>query len=168
MVVLERPLETSREVLIGLGELSVTADEAVVLACLGLGSCVAVCVYDPSSGVGGMAHVVLPASDGRAPSAKYADHAIPMLLDRMVELGASRSRLRVKLVGAAQMSMALGLSDLFKIGQKNLEAVKGALAREGIRVVAEETGGNHGRTAKLYVDSGRVTVTAASRATVEL
>ena len=72
---------------IGLGEMKVTKDDSVVLTCLGLGSCVGMAAYDPVSKVAGMAHIVLPRSDGRSGlPAKFADTAIPALVDEMCKL----------------------------------------------------------------------------------
>ncbi len=157
-------------IVVGLGEMKVTKDAAAVLTCLGLGSCVCVCCYDPVAGVGGMAHVVLPNSEGRTvnPSPKYADTAIPLLLDEMKKQGGLKSRLLVKLAGGAELSRAPGLDNAFKIGEKNQAAVNGALAKEGIKVVGENMGGNRGRTARMYVKNGRVAVSSAGAESKEL
>ncbi len=157
-------------IVVGLGEMKVSSDPSAVLTCLGLGSCVSICAFDPISKVGGMAHVVLPSSEGRSvkASAKYADMAIPLLLEAMQELGAQKIRLTVKLVGGAEMSTAPGMDNTFKIGEKNQEMVKIKLAEEHIRWSGEDLGGNHGRTARMFVDSGKVTVSSAGRETKEL
>jgi chemotaxis protein CheD len=159
-----------KAIVTGLGEIQVSKDPSAVLTCLGLGSCVSVCAYDPIAKAGGMAHVVLPSSEGRAvkPSAKYADMAIPMLIEEMKRQGALRSRLVVKLTGGAELSKAAGMDNAFKIGEKNQAAVREALARESVKVAAEELGGNKGRTARMYVDSGRVTVASAGSESIEL
>jgi chemotaxis protein CheD len=155
---------------VGLGELKVSKDRTSALACLGLGSCVCVACYDPVSKVGGMAHVVLPDSGGRAssPDPKYADMAIPMLLEEMRECGALKIRTVIKLAGGAELSTAPGLDNAFKIGEKNQEAVKVALSKEGVKVKSEELGGNKGRTVRMYVDTGRVVVTTAGSDSREL
>lgn len=157
-------------VVVGLGELKVSGDPASVLTCLGLGSCVCVACYDPISKVGGMAHVVLPASEGRVsePTPKYADMAVPMLLEEIKKAGGIRSRLVVKLAGGAELSRAPGLDNAFEIGAKNQVAVKEALSKEGVKVAVEELGGNKGRTVRMYVDTGRITVTTAGRESKEL
>ena len=157
-------------IVVGLGEMKVTRESSAVLTCLGLGSCVAVCAYDPGAKVGGMAHVVLPSSEGRdvKRSAKYADMAIPMLLDEMRNQGALKSRLVIKLTGGAELSKAAGMDNAFKIGERNEAAVKEALAKEGVKVVAAELGGSKGRTARLLVGSGSVVVASAGSETKEL
>ena len=154
----------------GLGEMKVSKDPTSILACLGLGSCVCVACYDPVSKVGGMAHVVLPDSDGRAssPSPKYADMAIPMLFEELQKNGALKTRTVIKLAGGAELSRAPGLDNAFKIGERNQEAVKLALSKEGVKVKAEELGGSKGRTVRMYVDTGRVVVTTAGTDSKEL
>jgi chemotaxis protein CheD len=157
-------------VVVGLGELEVSNDTSLVLTCLGLGSCVCVIGYDPIAKVGGMAHVVLPDSDGRAssPSPKYADMAVPMLIEQMQKSGAQRIRMVIKLTGGAELCKAPGLGSAFKTGEKNQEAVKAALSREGMAVGAEELGGDKGRTVRMCVDTGRVVVTTAGSDSREL
>jgi len=110
-------------VVVNLGEIAITKDRSVELVCLGIGSCIVVCAYDPAAGVGGMAHVVLPRSDGtEGASTKYADVAVPTLLDRMGKQGAKKSRLIVKLVGGAQM-LSMIESHCCNVGERNAKAV---------------------------------------------
>lgn len=159
-----------KTIVVGLGEMKVSNDTSAILTCLGLGSCVGVCAYDPISKVGGMAHVVLPSSEGRSAklSAKYADMAVPMLFEAMKELGSHKSRLIVKLIGGAELSAAPGLDNSFQIGDKNQEVIKIKLAEEGVKWAAEDLGDSYGRTVRLYLDSGKVLVSAAGRETKEL
>jgi len=155
--------ENVEVVVVGMGGIQVSRDHSGVLACLGLGSCIAVCAYDPLSKVGGMAHVVLPNSggkDGIAPG-KFADTAVPLLLQEMAKAGGARSRLIIKLVGGAQLALARGLESVFSTGERNLAEVKAALARERISVAATDTGGNMGRTVRMFVDTGKVIVKTA-------
>jgi chemotaxis protein CheD len=152
--------DNQESVLVGLGELKVTRSPSVILACLGIGSCIAVCVYDHLYKVGGMAHVVLPHCEGKPGDnpGKYADTSIPLLIGEVVKQGGHRSRLTVKIAGGAQMSLAPGLKNTFKTGERNLEGVKSALSKEGISVAAEDVGGNRGRTVRMYIDTGKITV----------
>ncbi len=156
---------------LGLGQLEAAKGPGTVLACLGLGSCVAMCAWDPLAKVGGMAHMVLPNSaDARAsaPHPKFVDSAIPMLLDRMIKLGAAKHRLVVKLVGGAQVVNIAAANDLFNIGMRNAEAAKSNLAALGIPVRAADVGGNRGRTARLYLDTGRLLVSRVGDPGVEV
>ena len=157
-------------IVVGLGEMKVTKDPSSILTCLGLGSCIGVSAYDPVAKVGGMAHIVLPSSEGRnvKRSAKYADMAISMLFEAMAEEGAHKVRTVIKLVGGAELSTAPGMDNAFKIGERNQEMVKLNLVKEGANWVAEDLGGNHGRTVRMYANSGRVVVSAAGFETKEL
>ena len=147
-------------VLVGLGELKVTNSTSVIFSCLGIGSCIAVCVYDHLFKVGGMAHVVLPHCDGRPGDnlGKYADTCVPLLIDEVIKQGGGHSRLTIKIAGGAQMSLAPGLKNTFKTGERNLEEVKAALNRQGMSLAAADVGGNKGRTVRMYVSTGRITV----------
>lgn len=157
-------------IVVGLGEIKISRDAGVVLTCLGLGSCVGISAFDPVTRVAGMAHIVLPVSTGngagRAP--KFADVAVPVLLEGLRKQGAVTSRLIVKIAGGAQMSRAPGLNDAFKIGEKNVQAVEGALERAGVPVAAADTGGNQGRTLRMYLDTGATVVSRAGKQTSEL
>ena len=157
-------------IMVGLGEVKVSGDPATVLACLGLGSCVAVSVFDPMVKVGAMAHIVLPKSHGKTGdrAGRYADIAVPLLLKNIRKLGGVDSRLEIFLAGGAQMSQAPGLGTAFKIGEDNVAAVYAVLAAEGLKPKASDTGGNKGRTMRLYIESGTATVASAGQENKEL
>ena len=151
--------------MVGLGEVKTSQDPAVVLTCLGLGSCIGVCMYDPVAKVAGMAHIVLPKSDGKPDKTggKYADTGLPLLLEMMLERGAVKSRVVSKIAGGAQISRAKGLGDAFQIGQRNLEAVQAVFEANSMRIKGSDTGGHHGRTLRFYLDTGQTLVTAAGK-----
>ncbi len=158
-------LRVTGVIVVGMGELQVTDCPSAVLTCLGLGSCVAVCAYEPVHKVGGMAHVVLPYHNGKQEmlSAKYADTAVPLLIQEMRKFGILASRLIVKIAGGAQMSAALGVNNIFKTGERNVAASKEAISKEGITLVAAETGGHYGRTVKMFIDTGKIVISSAGR-----
>ena len=148
---------------VGMGEIFVTDSPTAVLSCFGLGSCVAVCAYDNQEKFGGMAHIVLPQNNnlpGNNP-AKFADTAVPLLLDEMIKRGGVKNRIIIKIAGGAQMTLAPGLRDTFKTGERNLAQIYLVLQRENIALAAADTGGNLGRTVKMYIGTGRVTVKTA-------
>lgn len=166
-------LVTTQEntIAVSLGETCVTKDPSASLACFGLGSCISLCAYDPVSKVAGMAHIVLPESNHGGQikaSAKYADIAVPLLLEEMSKRGAIKSRLTVNLVGGARMIQVQGLESILEMGTRNLEMTRKALAKEGIRVSATDTGGSQGRSVWLFVDSGKVMVRTAGMKPREL
>ena len=157
-------------VVVGLGEVAVDRDANLTLACLGLGSCIGLAAYDPVARVGGMAHIVLSDSRGKTGerNAKYADVAIPLLIQRMKDMGAEPSRMKVKIAGGAQMSAARGLGEVFKIGEDNVAAVTVVLAKHGITIAGSNTGGSRGRTFRLCLTNGVATVCSAGQADIEL
>jgi chemotaxis protein CheD len=86
--------------------------------------------------------------------AKFADTGIPLMLNDVISLGASKSRLVAKLAGGAQMFAFANATDIMRVGTRNAEAVKNILRRNGIRVIAEDTGGNYGRTVQIDLSTG--------------
>ncbi len=144
------------EILVGIGEFRVS--KAGVLKTIGLGSCIGLAIYDPFIKAGGLAHVMLPRSpNGTARSAKYADHAVEMMVEALERLGCERDRMVAKIAGGAQIFKHMTLDSL-RIGDRNVEAVKETLSKSGIRIVAEDVGGKVGRSIYFYVDSGRMLV----------
>ena len=132
-----------------MGELAVSATVGDELVAIGLGSCIGLAIVDRGVGVAGLAHIVLPESLGKMePKAKFADLAVPELISRVLAAGGVKRRLEAVLIGGARM-FSVGAS--LDIGARNAEAVRVALEREGVRVRAEETGGNRGRTARVTV-----------------
>jgi len=108
-----------------------------------------------------MAHVMLPQGECRednGSAGKYANTAIPALLDCLAKAGAERHRLVVKIVGGAQMLPGLELGNTFNIGARNAEAVRSSLVAAGIPIGAEDTGGNYGRTVHLHAGTGKTMV----------
>lgn len=156
--------------IVGLGEVKVSNDPSVVLTCLGLGSCIGIAAYDPLAHVGGMAHIVLPHSNNRngQSSSKYADIGIPSLFEQVERAGGKRSRLIIKIAGGAQISKARGLEDFFQIGKKNSQAVLEIMSTMGLPIKASDIGGNHGRTLKMYLETGNTIVNSAMQGTKEI
>ena len=104
-----------------------------------------------------MVHYMLPDSTkvrNNSNVAKFADTGIDELLRRVLAAGANRSLLIAKIAGGAKMFEVSGLSDVGNIGARNAEAAKAKLKQLGIRLVAEDTGLNYGRTVELHCDTG--------------
>jgi len=151
------------ETMVRMGELAISDTPGDVLVSLGLGSCIGLALVDKRAGVAGLAHIVLPATTGTPkPEAmnKFADHAVPALLDGMVERGASRMFLQASLVGGASM-FAGTASKTLEVGSRNAVAVREQIARRRVPVVAEAVGGSRGRTVRVDVTSGTVSVREA-------
>jgi chemotaxis protein CheD len=131
-----------------------------IIATLGLGSCVAIALYDALAGVGGLAHILLPSesmSRDRSNPAKFPATAVPLLLTDMRKLGAA-GPFSAKLVGGASMFGALLPVGGVNMGERNIEAARRALVVAGIPIVAQDTGGGYGRSVFLHVRDGRVVV----------
>ena len=145
---------------VGIGELSVTAGTGR-LAVRGLGSCVAVILHDPTTQIGGIAHVMLPshtlARDQQKP-AKFADTAIPLLVDKLAQLGVRKGNLGARLVGGAKMFETVALSGTMHMGQRNVAACRVAIEDAGLVVGGEEVGGQLGRSLLYSVEDGTVAV----------
>jgi len=154
--------------MVRMGELAASALPGDVLVSLGLGSCIGLALLDRRTGACGLAHVVLPESGGQnGPEAlKFADRAVPELVSRVVAAGGRRPRLEAALVGGA--SMFATSSSTLEVGQRNEAAVRDQLKALRIPVIATETGGQRGRTIRVYVDSARVTVREAGGKEAEL
>ena len=154
--------------MVGMAEIKTTAKNDDILMALGLGSCVGVCAFDAQAGITGLAHVVLPDSGGSAETpGKFADTAVPHLLEQMARLGANVSRIKVALAGGAQLFAFKGGGPRLEIGLRNAEAVSAQLKQRNIPVVATDLGGNTGRTVHLMPD-GRVRVKTIGQGEREL
>jgi len=136
------------------------------LITIGLGSCVGICLYDPIVKVGGLAHIMLPDSTQARSiqnKAKYADTAIVVLIDKMLAKGVIKNRLVAKIAGGAQMFNFPGVSSIMRIGERNVEAVKKKLQVLNISILAEDTGGNFGRTINFNPDNGKLFIKTINR-----
>jgi chemotaxis protein CheD len=146
-------------VTVGISDCRLSRDPEAVLVTHSLGSCIAVAIHDPVAGVGGLLHFLLPSSaidpaKAKAQPFTYADTGIPELFHRAYALGAEKKRLRVAVLGGAQVADAQGV---FNIGKKNQLACRKILWGAGVTIQGEETGGEISRTVRLAVASGSVT-----------
>lgn len=134
---------------------------AVDLVTLGLGSCVAIMLYDKDTRTGGMAHVLLPsrslARDATNP-AKFPETAVPLLVHRLTQLGADPRRLVAKLAGGASMFSALMTPGTIQMGERNIVASRNALRAAGIAIAGEAVGGGQGRSVRFHLADGRAEI----------
>ncbi len=133
----------------------------------GLGSCVGVVLYDLKKELAGLAHIMLPdstlARNQTQNLAKYADTAIPALLDELKKEGSPSWTLQAKIAGGAQMFKTISSSDLMRIGPRNVEAVKRILQQYDIPIVAEDVGGNNGRTIIFDPQTGELSIRTVNK-----
>jgi len=146
---------------VAMGEMSISNDKETTLDTF-VGSCIALCLYDPYAIIAGMAHIMLPKnSEGkvnRNNAGKYADQAVETTIKIMIEQGANIKRIRASMAGGAKIFSDEGGNGLFNIGEKNTEAVKYFLREKKIPLISFDVGMNHGRWVKFNVKSGKVTV----------
>ncbi len=139
---------------IGIGEYAIERNPVVIVT-LGLGSCVAVCVRDPVAKVGGMAHVMLPEGEETTDKpGKYANTAVKVLVEELLKMGAKLERLEAKIAGGASMFESKGLN----VGERNVQAVKEKLKELGVKLLAEDTGGNRARSVEYNVETGKLLI----------
>ena len=141
---------------VGMADLNICKCPEVITT-LGLGSCIGIALYDPVTKIGGLAHIMLPDSTkikNNSNIAKFADTGIVELVRLLQANGANKSRLVAKIAGGAKMFEVSGLSQVGNIGARNAEASKAKLKEMGIRLLAEDTGLNYGRTVELHTETG--------------
>ncbi len=144
-----------------MGEMVVSSDPNEELVALGLGSCIGLAIVDRAAGVAGLAHIVLPESNDTVDQVgKFADTAVPELVNQMRRAGAVERRFETAIAGGARMFEMSGGLD---IGSRNEAAVRAALAKQRITIKAAQTGGNAGRTVKISVGELLVTVRSAGQ-----
>lgn len=153
------------EIQVGIAELKVAwaPDRLITYS---LGSCVGVSLYDPLTRVGGLIHIMLPNStqfNNVTKPAKFADLGIPLLLNEIRRKGGRSANLQAKLAGGAQMFSGSNEKFALDIGKRNVIMAKQTLKGLGIKILAEELGGNRGRTMILDTASGQVFIRMAGR-----
>ena len=147
-------------VTVGIGGLEVSAEPTAVLITHGLGSCIAVIAYDPRRKVGGMLHFQLPTSSLSPERAQmspgtFADTGIPLLFERMYVLGSRKGDIVVKAAGGGNFHNDNGT---FDIGKRNHTMMRKIFWKAQVLVAAEDVGGSRSRTARLFLDTGQVTI----------
>lgn len=129
---------------------------------VGLGSCVGIVLYDVRTRLCGMIHIMLPDSTkikNNKNRAKFADTAIVDMLEKMQKRGSAKVNIVAKIAGGAQM-FGLGAEKMesMRVGERNVEAVKNILSSLNIRIIAEDTGLNYGRTIIFEPSSGNLII----------
>jgi chemotaxis protein CheD len=161
--------EALEQVPVRIGEVRVAAGSSVLFT-IGLGSCVAVALYDAQQQVGGLAHAMLPnPSAGRhAPPGRFATTAVAELMQLLQAEGASPARMRARLAGGASMFRDVLEGDGLRLGRRNVEAAREALQAAGIPVDGEDVYGTYGRSVFLRTIDGRLLVTSVNHDNVLL
>ncbi len=150
-------------IVVEIADLKVSSNPSAVLVTYALGSCIAIMVYDPVMRAGGMIHYMLPLSEASPDKATerpamFADTGIPLLFHSMYALGCKKQNLTVKVAGGGSLYDDNGY---FAIGERNYTILRKMFWKAGVMIAAEDVGGTKSRTARLFIDTGRCTITAS-------
>jgi chemotaxis protein CheD len=144
---------------VGISEFAVS-DGDETMKSYGLGSCLAIALWDPDAGIGGLAHVMLPDGDHRDDSerkpGKFADTAIRTMLRQIVEMGGDYTGVVAKIAGGSDMFEFESFDE--GVGDRNVEAARAELEKLGVPVVAEDVGGGRGRTVEFDAATGTLRI----------
>ena len=150
---------------VGMADLNI-AKSPDSLTTLGLGSCIGLTLYDRVAKIGGLVHYMLPDSTklkNNSNIAKFGDTGIRELYKKMIEKGASPTRMVAKIAGGAKMFEVSGLSSVGNVGERNAEEAKIILKELKVRLVAEDTGLNYGRTVVLNCENGEYLIKSVGK-----
>ncbi len=152
------------EITVGIGEIKVT-ESPHVLRIVGLGSCIAVVLYDSSTRIGGLAHVMLPyieESHDKSNPTRFSDIAVAMMIEEMERRGARTQEIKAKIFGGSNMFPEIIFSNSsMDIGKRNILSVKEELKKFNIQIAASDVGDNMGRTVLFDTGDGSVIVKTA-------
>ncbi|MBN1824777.1 MAG: chemotaxis protein CheD [Candidatus Eisenbacteria bacterium] len=156
----EQASKSANQITVDISDIQVSADPGAVIVTYALGSCIAVMVHDPVRGAGGMIHYMLPLSatspdKAKSKPAMFADTGIPLLFEKMYELGCQKKDMVVKVAGGGALYDDKGT---FNIGKRNYTVLRKMFWKNEIIIAAEDVGGAKSRTVRLHVGSGRVVV----------
>ena len=148
------------DLIVGISDIKVSNSLDDVIITYALGSCIGISVYDPVAKVGGLLHYMLPDSTLDEKKAKenpamFADTGIPTLFKACYRLGAEKRRMIVKAAGGASI---LDDTNFFRIGQKNIMAMRKIFWKNNVMIASEDTGANHNRTVRLEMATGKTLV----------
>lgn len=155
---------------VGVADMKVSSDPEVVLATYSLGSCIGIAIYDAVARVGGLLHFMLPESTLDPEKAEknpymFADTGIPYLFREAYKLGAKKQRMRVIVVGGAQI---LDQNGFFNIGKRNDMAIRKIFHRNNVIIDYKDVGGDNNRTVKLMVKNGKTWIKVSGQGEKEI
>jgi len=149
------------EISVGIGEIRVV-DNNCLLKAIGLGSCIALALYDENTGIAGLAHFMLPSIDeshDKANPSRFIDRGLEKMIAEMKKRSAQSNGFKAKIFGGANMFPDIIFSDsLMDIGQRNIQAVREELRKYSINIIAEDLGGHTGRSVIFDTKDGTVVV----------
>jgi chemotaxis protein CheD len=158
------------DLIVGISDLKVSNNADDVIITYALGSCIGIAVFDPIAKVGGLLHYMLPESSldqvkARENPEMFADSGIPLLFKSCYKLGADKKRMIVKAAGGASI---LDDTNYFRIGQKNIMAMRKIFWKNNVMINSEDTGLNYNRTVRLEMSTGKVFIRSSGGEMKEL
>ena len=130
-----------------------------------LGSCVAVCLWDPVLTIGGINHYMLALWNGEGlPSPKYGNIAIIKLIEKMLSLGSRKEHLRAKVFGGAEVLQSA--SGILNVSRRNIALARDMLQEERIPILTSDLGGNLGRKLIFHTETGKVLLKKVQKTTM--
>ncbi len=162
-----KPRTARSNIVVGIAEIQLSSDPEAVIVTYALGSCIAVCLYDPVRRVGGMIHYMLPLSKiapekAVAKPAMFADAGVPVLFKAMYARGCQKSDLVVKVAGGGKINDD---EKIFDIGRRNYTVLRKLLWKNHVMIDAEDVGGSKSRTVRLEVATGAITINSPGEVT---
>ena len=162
---------TSQVIKVGIAQMDVVKMPDTIRTS-GLGSCVGVVLYDETKKIAGLVHIMLPDSSlARTETineAKFANTGIAALVEKLKLAGVQPFRLKAKIAGGAQMFKFATDNDSMRIGPRNVDAVKKELSKNNIPLIAEDTGGNSGRTIEFNPASSQLMIRTVNQGVNEI
>jgi len=148
------------QIVVNISGMAISNQQTDVLVTYSLGSCLGVVVYDPKLYIGGLIHCLLPLANASPDKAKANPHmfvntGVTDLIRTVLHMGASRSRLLIKVAGGGKM---MGVNNLFDVGARNIQTLQTLLDKNDMSVAAKDVGGSVPRTLYLHMDTGKVLV----------
>ena len=137
-----------------MGETAVSTAPGEII-CYGLGSCLGVFLHDKFHKAGAAAHIMLPGNSFNCDS----DKMLQRIFKGMLDMGCHVPFIGARLVGGASI---MNLST-FRIGHRNIMYVKKELQKIGVTIHAEDTGGSRSRTARLDIETGRLSINSSQK-----
>lgn len=153
------------KIIVGVSDMKTSKDPAASLVTYSLGSCIGIAIYDPVAKAGGLLHYMLPESNLDGKKAKsnpfmFADTGIPALFKETYRLGCKKQRMKVVVVGGAQI---LDQKGFFNIGKRNHMAVRKIFWKNQVMIDHEDVGGLVNRTIRLEIATGEVHIKVSGR-----
>lgn len=149
---------------VALGEIKVSNQKTTIFTVPNIGTSIVVVIYDLQTKVGGLAHVILPESSlstshmEQVPG-KYADKAVPKLVQEFTAAGGQKRSSIVRMVGGAQLfNFGGGGGNILNIGARNATAIRAAMSKQGLAIEKADTGGNKGKSIRFVLATGQIYV----------